>query len=207
MAVTAGPGSTPTTVAVRASTASVAPGPQLVDTAGRTVEDATAAQVRVVYTALQQNDIDALRRSEGGAGSDDGLTSFPDLTSSAVRNHLLDALRTRPIHDGNGYRYRSSGYALQFEQAVGPLGAGLGTISGPWTTATATSQPTIATSSTNMSPSSSGPTGRHGDGCGPYEHNLGGFCSPDTDVLDENGKPDPSKAEVPGNLENPSRGD
>ncbi|MEJ2886431.1 hypothetical protein [Actinomycetospora aeridis] len=41
-----------------------------------------------------------------------------------------------------------------------------------------------------------------GDGCGPYEHKLpGGYCSPDTDVLDENGNPDPARAVVPGNLD------
>ncbi|MCD2187789.1 hypothetical protein [Actinomycetospora soli] len=57
-----------------------------------------------------------------------------------------------------------------------------------------------------MFPYGNGPTGRFGDGCGPYEHNLDGYCSPDTDVLDENGKPDPARAVVPGNLKNPSHG-
>lgn len=40
-----------------------------------------------------------------------------------------------------------------------------------------------------------------GDGCRPYEHRLpGGWCSPDTGVLDENGNLDPARAVVPGNL-------
>lgn len=207
--VSAAPITASTTAPVPTTTAAVASGPQLVDTDGHAVEDAVAAQVRVVYTALQQNDIDALRRSEGGAGSDDGLTSFPHLAGSTVRNRLLDALRTRPVHDGNTYRYRTGSYALQFVGANGPLGAGLATISGPWTSTTSSSrpssQPTTTSPSTNVFPYGSGPTGRHGDGCGPYEHNLDGYCSPDTDVLDEDGRPDPARAVVPGNLENPSR--
>ncbi|MEJ2863218.1 hypothetical protein [Actinomycetospora flava] len=50
--------------------------------------------------------------------------------------------------------------------------------------------------------SSSGASTRssRGDGCRPYEHKLTtGYCSPDTDVLDENGNPDPARAVVPGN--------
>jgi hypothetical protein len=212
VAAAATPAALPTTT-VRPTTGAVTAGPQLVDTAGRPVEDATAAQVRVVYTALQHNDIEALKRSEGAAGSDDGLTSFPHLTNASTRNRLLGALQTRPVRNGNSYRYRAGGYALEFQQAHGPLGTGLSSISGPWTAASSTSPTTTASHSTTSAPNTAvfpygnGPTGRHGDGCGPYEHNIGGYCSPDTDVLDENGNPDPKKAEVPGNLKNPQHGD
>lgn len=62
-----------------------------------------------------------------------------------------------------------------------------------------TSDPSTSKSATK--PSTTEPmTKRAGDGCGAYEHNSGGYCSPDTGVLDTNGNPDPAKAEVPGNL-------
>jgi hypothetical protein len=132
-----------------APTAAAADGPELLEADGNPLDSAVADQVRAVYTALQGGDLGFIRVAYGAAGSDDGLDTEPHLRDAAVRTQLLAALRTHPTHDGSGYDYRSGLYGLQFNQAVGPLGAGLGRITGPWTATPAASTPSASPSATH----------------------------------------------------------
>lgn len=129
-----------------AASEQVVDGPQLLEADGNPLDSAVADQVRTVYTALQRSDLDSIRVAYGAAGSDDGLNAEPHLRDANVRTQLLAALRTHPTHDNNGYDYRTGAYGLEFNQALGPLGAGLGRITGPWSATPASTPPTAAPS-------------------------------------------------------------
>ncbi|GAA4828704.1 hypothetical protein GCM10023201_15040 [Actinomycetospora corticicola] len=150
-------GATSTSAATPADQAAGAPvdgGPELLEANGNPLDAAVADQVRLVYTALQRGDLGSIRVAYGAAGSDDGLDTEPHLRDAEVRAQLLAALRTHPIHDDHGYDYRAGAYGLEFNQAIGPLGAGLGRIIGPWST-TVASIPASSTPSTTPRASSS----------------------------------------------------
>lgn len=117
------------------------------------------------------------------------------MRSAASRSYSLTASQVRSTD-------------VEFHQAIGDLNSGLGSITGPWSTSAKSASPTTSSAAprstssvgTKTSTTSKNAASGGGDGCGPYEHNLGDWCSHDPDVLDANGVPDPSKAEVPGNL-------
>lgn len=135
-----------------ATPAQAVPGPVLVDGDGTPLPADIAKSVRIVYTAMDAGDLDPVHAAYSAAGSDDWIATEQHLANAAIRNDVLAALRTTPVHDGTTYTWSADGTDVEFGwSSLGAgTGAGLLSIAGPWiedtgeTSAAGTSTPTTS---------------------------------------------------------------